>query len=287
MPLKDAVPGVPGTPRILDNGLGQYVVGRPLFTGEQGVTYEYAPDPEQTLERAATLIRRERFSTPTFENTREFPVTRRLAYAAFEDTRPKYQLRRREAENSEETMQFEEYNGWPNFPSWSVFTVMTSYYETYQELEHVADTKGTQGVARFVKGAVEAWRNNQQTPHEEATKILVQDFLMNGVRRVDWTPVYDTLRGERQALGDADEVTTLAYDLLQKTDWRSIVAEAEYLTEADSMLRDWLQDQCITWVEKPDARRYAGSVGKFANTVLDTYFQAVKWEEVTDALRGT
>jgi hypothetical protein len=27
-------------------------------------------------------------------------------------------------------MQFEEYNGWPNFPTWDVYTVMTSYYET-------------------------------------------------------------------------------------------------------------------------------------------------------------
>ena len=34
-------------------------------------------------------------------------------------------------------MEFEEYNGWPNFPTWDVFTVMTSYYETYQELERV------------------------------------------------------------------------------------------------------------------------------------------------------
>ena len=24
-------------------------------------------------------------------------------------------------------MQFEEYNGWPNFPTWDVFTVMTSH----------------------------------------------------------------------------------------------------------------------------------------------------------------
>ena len=26
-------------------------------------------------------------------------------------------------------MQFEEYNGWPNFLTWDVFTVMTSHYQ--------------------------------------------------------------------------------------------------------------------------------------------------------------
>jgi hypothetical protein len=34
---------------------------------------------------------------------------------------------------------------------------------------------------------------------------------MNGVRRVNWTLVYDVLRGERQTLGKADELTELVY----------------------------------------------------------------------------
>ena len=63
--------------------------------------------------------------------------------------------------------------------------------------------------------------------------------------------------------------------------------EAEYLTEADSLLRDWLQDQCITWVESPDARRHKGAVAHFASTVLDLYFSVVVWEQVTGALRGS
>jgi hypothetical protein len=87
---------------------------------------------------------------------------------------------------------------------------------------------------------------NGDTP---SVNCCVQDFLMNGVRRVDWTAVYDTLREERAELGNADEVTTLAYTLLSQTDWESIVEEAEYLADGDSLLRDWLQDQCITWVE--------------------------------------
>ena len=185
-------------------------------------------------------------------------------------------------------MEFEEYNGWPNFPTWDVFTAMTSYYETQQELEYIADQASSPNeVKRFVIGVIEAWKADQPTPHEEAARIVVQDFLMSGVRRVNWTAVYDTLRGERAELGDADEVTTLAYTLLSQTDWESITEEAEYLTDADNLLRDWLQDQCITWVESPDARRHRGPVAQFANTVLDLYFSVVAWEHVTRGLRSS
>jgi hypothetical protein len=63
------------------------------------------------------------------------------------------------------------------------------------------------------------------------------------------------------------------------------VEEAEYLTAAESLLRDWLQEQCITWVESPDARWSNSSVAQFANMVLDLYFSAVVWENVASMLR--
>lgn len=187
-------------------------------------------------------------------------------------------------------MKFEEYNGWPNFPTWDVFSAMTSYYETYQEFERVANSvplsHAGRAVEQFVKQLVEVWKAGGYTGHEEAVKVQVQDFLMNGIRRINWTLVYDTLRGERQALGKADELTDLVYSLLQSVDWRSIVADAEYLTDADTMLSDWLQDQCITWVESRDARRYQGQVALFADRVLEIYFGVVNWKRVASALRG-
>ena len=30
-------------------------------------------------------------------------------------------------------MQFEEYNGWPNFPTWDVFTVMTKPFSSVSQ----------------------------------------------------------------------------------------------------------------------------------------------------------
>lgn len=193
-------------------------------------------------------------------------------------------------EASQETaLEFHEYNGWQaGYPTWSVFTILTGDTDTYEAFHRIADQQpgGIGGVRRAVLGTVEQWKNNKPTPYAEAARMLVQSFLINGAQRVEWTPVYETLRGEQQELGNANVLTRLAYKLLSGTDWQAIVKDAEYLTDADTLLRDWLQDQCITWIESPDARAYKGAVATFANTVLDTYFQAVKWEKVTSALRG-
>ncbi len=60
-------PGRAGTPQMYHNGLGRYFVGRP------------------------TYIRRGRFGSYKFDQDQIFPVTRRLAYAAFPELRPKNQ----------------------------------------------------------------------------------------------------------------------------------------------------------------------------------------------------
>jgi len=91
IPITNAAPDRPGTPRIIHNGLGRFFVARPILDTEQRLQYEYARDPDRTLERAATNIRRGRFGSPKYDQDFDFPVTRRLAYAAFPDTRPKNQ----------------------------------------------------------------------------------------------------------------------------------------------------------------------------------------------------
>src|SRR5258708_32712361 len=57
-------PGVPGTPYILHNGLGRFFVARQIMDANQRIQFEYAPDPDRTLELAATRIRRDRFASP-------------------------------------------------------------------------------------------------------------------------------------------------------------------------------------------------------------------------------
>src|SRR5260370_4679975 len=177
-------------------------------------------------------------------------------------------------------VEFEQYQGRQNVPTWSEFTVMTSYFETYDRLPRMASqsTGGRGAVRRAILGTVEHWKNGKPTPHAEAARVLVQGFLMNGVRRVEWMPVVDTLRGEKKELGETNALTSLAYDLLSQTDWRAIVQDAETLTNADTLLQDWLEAQLFTWVESPEERKHTGSAGKFANTVLELYFQALRWD---------
>ena len=86
-----ALPGRPGTPEIYHNGLGRYFVGRPVLDEKNRLTIQYAPDPDGVLELAATAIRRGRFGSYKYDQDQTFPVTRRLAYAAFPDIRPKNQ----------------------------------------------------------------------------------------------------------------------------------------------------------------------------------------------------
>ncbi len=86
-----ALPGRPGSPEIYHNGLGRYFVGRPVLDHEERITIQYAPDPDGVLEQAATTLRRSRFGSPKYDQDQTFPVTRRLAYAAFPDLRPKNQ----------------------------------------------------------------------------------------------------------------------------------------------------------------------------------------------------
>ncbi len=141
--------------------------------------------------------------------------------------------------------------GKSNFPTWDVFTVFSSFPETYSLLSIKASRPtGARGeVRRAILGTVAQWKEGKPTPHAEAAKILVQDFLSSGVRHVEWTPVVDTLRGEQQELGEVNELTAFTYHLF-------------------------------------DARKYEGSVGKFANKVLAIYFDAVDWQSVTEKFKG-
>ncbi|MGZ6356497.1 MAG: hypothetical protein ACXWOX_18135 [Ktedonobacteraceae bacterium] len=187
-------------------------------------------------------------------------------------------------------VEFEPYQGTTqNYPTWSVFTTMTSYFETYDMLRRLAahNPGGMGNVRRAVLGTVEHWKTGKPTAHAEATKVLVQGFMMNGVRKVEWTPVVNTLSREQKELGEVNELTGLAYELLSQTDWKTIVNDANDLTDADTNLRDWLEAQCHTWVDSPEARQYTGSVGRFANTVLTIYFHHVDWQRVTNGLRET
>src|SRR5258708_20532523 len=80
-------------------------------------------------------------------------------------------------------VEFEQYQGTQNFPTWSVFTVMTSYFETYDMLQRMASqpSGGRGAVIRAILGTVEHWKNGKPRPHAEAGSILAQGFLINDI----------------------------------------------------------------------------------------------------------
>ncbi len=78
---------------------------------ENRLTIEYAPDPDRTLELAATAIRRGRFGSYKYDQDNIFPVTRRLAYAAFPDFRPKNQTPRETTDERMERTMYDHLDG--------------------------------------------------------------------------------------------------------------------------------------------------------------------------------
>ncbi len=106
-----ALPGRPGTPEIYHNGLGRFFVGRPVLDHENRLTIQYAPDPDRVLELAATSIRRNRFSSPKYDQDATFPLTRRLAYAAFPELRPKNQPPKETADERMERTMYDHVDG--------------------------------------------------------------------------------------------------------------------------------------------------------------------------------
>src|SRR5438094_595793 len=69
--------------------------------------------------------------------------------------------------------------GKSNFPTWDVFTVFSSFPETYSLLSIKASRPtGAKGeVRRAILGTVAQWKEGKPTAHVEAAKILVMDFL--------------------------------------------------------------------------------------------------------------
>src|SRR5712691_11457299 len=104
-------PGIPGTPQMYHNGLGRFFVGRPVLDSELRTTIEYAHDPERVLELAATAIRRGRFGSYKYDQDQTFPVTRRLAYAAFPALRPKNQPPRETPDERMERTMYDHLDG--------------------------------------------------------------------------------------------------------------------------------------------------------------------------------
>lgn len=187
--------------------------------------------------------------------------------------------------------EYVEYNGWSaGFPSWALFTWLSSYYDDWQVVESLFDGDAFEDsvveLRGLVEGNVRAFIGGKDISLQASLHGWIVDNLHYLARAANWTQVHDALREERTLHGGADVVTKAAYDLLLQTDWESITAQAEYLTEADNLLCDWVSDQLTTWAESPDERRYSNALTSLATSYLDIAVAALDWESIAGDFRS-
>jgi len=178
-------------------------------------------------------------------------------------------------------MHFDEYNGWPNYATWNAYTWLTSYQETANQFEQIAYQYQVQPAltALLIDGIQRGFTH-------EAYHGIVTDWLRSGIRWVEWSLVYDLLRGEPNGCVP-NELSVAAYDAIRQGNWYDLVAQAQYQSEADSMLQDWMDEQITTWIESLDARRHTTSLlNGFALVTLQVYLNSVDWDRLTRALKG-
>lgn len=190
-----------------------------------------------------------------------------------------------------EQFEYVEYNGWKaGFPSWALFTWLSSYYDDWSAVESLF--KGfsfEDDVVEFrdlIEENLNAFIRGEDFSLKDSLHGWVVDNLQYLARAANWTQVYDALREERTLQGGANVVTKAAYSLLTQVDWEDIVSQAEYLTEADNLLRDWVSDQLTTWAESPDARRYQSMLTSLATSYLDIAVAAIDWEHVAEDFKS-
>lgn len=181
---------------------------------------------------------------------------------------------------------FEEYNGWVNSPTWDVFSILTSYDQTREQLETMVQQGGsvakatqklrtwtTAYIDRFIKGKMVG-------SHQEAMRSLMQHWVTDPARHISWNDIYQALQGQPQ---QQNELMATIINVLQQIDWRSIVGEGR---SADQRLRDWCQDQCLIWIDNPEARKHPGSLAVLPQALIEYYSKAVQWGDVARALQG-
>jgi hypothetical protein len=77
---------------------------------------------------------------------------------------PNFRRERATNKNRQGTpVQFHDYQGSQNFPTWSVFTVMTSNFETYLALQRIADQGTPLAVKDFVIRTIQSWKEDTFT----------------------------------------------------------------------------------------------------------------------------
>lgn len=189
-------------------------------------------------------------------------------------------------------MDFPEYYGWPNKPTWSAFTTLTSYDTSRMELERLSHT-GTRDEAReavqnWLQKTMTNWFVGRRSQYNEAIDTFMKDMVGASVYYVDWLKVYNGLTEEQETI-EGNEITQAAFTLYRSLNWISVIQnddQERLLTSSDAALRDTLEERVYDWIEKPAIRAKQGPIAKYVRTAFNIWMGAIDWYKLTDALRG-
>jgi hypothetical protein len=183
-------------------------------------------------------------------------------------------------------MQFKEYNDWPNYPTWSCAHAFEAHEDIYHTATVLAQEQDRNALRTYGTTMVHAWRNGSAHPYKDVAATFVRDVLTHLVRSMNWASLHNALRDAPPKNWHPDELTSLAYAVLKEEDWLSIVAPATNLIDADTLLMDWLTEQCNAWVDASAVQRERLHIALFADKALTASLAVVQWEHVAAALRG-
>ncbi len=189
-------------------------------------------------------------------------------------------------------MKFGSYNGWVNKPTWSAYTVLTSYDESREDLEALmmqaqSDDEAMEAFQNWLQKALESWFSGKRFRYAEAMDIFMKDQLGDSVYAINWPLVVDALQlGKKDILvNQEDDLNAVAYDVFQSIDWQSVIGEQETKVNADEALRTFLLDRVYDWIEKPRFRTTQGPLREYVRTAFNIWVKAIHIGDVVKALR--
>ena len=181
-------------------------------------------------------------------------------------------------------VQFGNYQGWKNFPTWCVYNQISK--EDPERQQHYHKKGRSFSVRTFQSDMVSAFESFLKgwTAPGSLEGRIVADWLFCGVGVIEWDHVYDLLRG-KEIKWVPNELTLAAVTLIEQSPWGDVVSDVKYDLEANNRLRNWTYVEINLWRNNVTAR-VPSALSDFARKIYETVLQAIDWESIVLYLKG-
>ncbi|WP_376795028.1 hypothetical protein [Thermogemmatispora sp.] len=162
------------------------------------------------------------------------------------------------------------YQGWPNSPTWDMFTTLTAFEETRRPLEALAQRPDA--LRRWLEEHVQRFLKGQEVPH--AVGLLLTAWASDPARRIDWSRV----------VAAQGEGADCSLTFLEAAAVEALCSVGQELPSGLSLAL-WWDGLARRWAEQPQLRRQSSALGVLARRIMESYLQAVDWSRLAKALR--